>query len=75
MIKGFVPIFVDVSVRTGGDYGLTVNAPNINEGAEIYGSTVTIWGVPAEPIHDPLRGKCLGSSTNAKASIRRMSRS
>jgi hypothetical protein len=59
MIKGFVPTFLDVSVRTGGDYGLTVKVPNINEAAEVYGNTVTIWGVPAEPIHDPLRGKCL----------------
>jgi hypothetical protein len=54
-----VPILLDVSVRTGGDYGLTVKAPNISEAAEVYGNTVTVWGVPAEPIHDPLRGKCL----------------
>jgi hypothetical protein len=54
-----VPVLLDVSVRTGGDYGLTVKVPNISEAAAVYGSTVTVWGVPAEPIHDPLRGKCL----------------
>ncbi len=54
-----VPILLDVSVRTGGDYGLTVKVPNITEAAEVYGNTATVWGVPAEPIHDPLRGKCL----------------
>jgi hypothetical protein len=58
-IKGKNPVLLDVSVRTGGDYGLTVNVRDITEAAEVYGNTVTIWGVPAEPIHDPLRGKCL----------------
>jgi hypothetical protein len=58
-LKGIVPVLLNVSVRTGGDYGLTVKAPNINEGAEVYGNTVTIWGVPAEASHDPYRGKCL----------------
>ena len=60
LVKGLVPIFLDVSVRTGGDYGITVNVRNIPEILAIDGSKVTIWGVPAEPIHDPLRGKCLG---------------
>ena len=56
-VKGIVPILLDASVRTGGDYGLTFNAPNINEAAEIYGDRVTIWGVPADPSHDSLRGE------------------
>ncbi len=57
--KQIAPVLLDVSVRTGGDYGVTVNVANINEAAEVYGSTVTIWGVPAEAIHDPYRGECL----------------
>jgi hypothetical protein len=57
--KTVVPILLDASVRTGGDYGLTITVPNINEAVDIYGSTVTIWGVPADPSHDSLRGKCL----------------
>jgi hypothetical protein len=56
-----VPIFLDVSVRTGGDYGITVNVHNIDGVEQVYGSVVTIWGVPADPSHDPLRGECLGT--------------
>lgn len=40
------PIFLDVSVRTGGDYGLTVKVPNIDAVYPIEAATVTLWGVP-----------------------------
>jgi hypothetical protein len=59
-VKNFVPIFLDATVRTGGDYGITVNVGNILEVLPIYATKVKIWGVPADPAHDPLRGKCLG---------------
>jgi hypothetical protein len=58
-LKGLVPVFLDVSVRTGGDYGLTVNTHNIIELEPIYGVTATFWGVPADSAHDALRGECL----------------
>src|SRR5580704_3390700 len=52
-ITGHVaPILLDVSVRTGGDYGLTVKVPNITTAQPIEGTTVKLWGVPADPIHD-----------------------
>ena len=56
------PVFLDVSVRTGGDYGITVNASHISEALELRGSTVRIWGVPSEARHDRVRGKCLTES-------------
>ncbi len=58
--KGIAPIFLDTTVRTGGDYGLTTIARNISEAIAVYGSTVKIWGVPEDPSHDALRGRCLG---------------
>jgi hypothetical protein len=56
------PVFLDVSVRSGGDYGLTVNSTNISQSAPVLGSKVTIWGVPAAPSHDKYRGGCLSES-------------
>jgi hypothetical protein len=53
------PVFLDASVRTGGDYGITVNVRNITEAVGVYASKVTIWGVPAEASHNTLRGSCL----------------
>jgi hypothetical protein len=58
-ITGHVaPILLDVSVRTGGDYGLTVKVPNIPTVQPLEGNTVTFWGVPADPIHDSERTSC-----------------
>ncbi len=62
-VKGFVPVFLDVSVRTGGDYGLTVTVRNITELESIYASKVIVWGVPGDPSHDPLRGGCLSEES------------
>ncbi len=53
------PVFLDVSVRTGGDYGLTVNVPDLSQAVLIAGAKVTIWGVPAEPSHNLVRGECV----------------
>ena len=55
-----VPVILDTSVRTGGDYGVTVSVNNISQTYPLLGSQVTFWGVPADPSHDPVRGwSCL----------------
>ena len=38
------------------DSGLEVTTPNIPGSAEIEGASLTVWGVPADPSHDPMRG-------------------
>jgi hypothetical protein len=54
------PVYLDTSVRTGGDYGVTVTVPNITEVIGFMSSRVTLWGVPGDPRHDPVRGwNCL----------------
>ncbi len=49
-------IVLDTSVRTGGDYGVTVSVNNATEAAQLLGTEVTIWGVPGDARHDPSRG-------------------
>src|ERR1700722_10915544 len=54
------PVYLDTSIRTGGDYGVTVSVNNISELIGFVSSRVTFWGVPGDPRHDPVRGwKCL----------------
>jgi uncharacterized repeat protein (TIGR01451 family) len=51
-----VPIYLDTSVRTGEDYGVTVSVTHASQSVELLGSDVTFWGVPGDPRHDKSRG-------------------
>jgi hypothetical protein len=56
------PVYLDTSVRTGSDYGVTVSVNNITELAGFMSSRVTFWGVPGDPRHDAERNwECLWS--------------
>ncbi len=55
-----VLVYLDTSVRTGGDYGVTVNVNNITEVSGFISARVTFWGVPGDSRHDSVRGwNCL----------------
>jgi uncharacterized repeat protein (TIGR01451 family) len=47
-------IFLDASVRSDGDYGITEHVTNIPQ-REVATSTVTIWGTPAAESHNEER--------------------
>lgn len=50
-----VPVTVLASVRPG-DRGLTMTIPNISMSSPVFKSTLTFWGVPADPRWDGERG-------------------
>src|SRR6185437_13025386 len=57
----------DTKLRTGGDYGVTVDANNITQSAAFIKNEVTFWGVPGDPRHDSQRGwGCLADSRKAE---------
>ncbi|MFY9580988.1 MAG: hypothetical protein WAQ33_16880 [Gaiellaceae bacterium] len=49
------PIVMDITVRSDGDYGVTVNARNAAEGIPFVGARVRLWGVPSDRSHDAER--------------------
>jgi hypothetical protein len=53
------PVVLTPSVRTGGDYGITVASSNASQALDINYLTVILWGVPGDSSHDELRGTCL----------------
>ena len=53
------PVLLEESVRSGKDYGITTNVPDVNAKTNIYATKVTIWGTPGEPSHNDWRGGCL----------------
>ncbi len=49
------PVNIELAVRTASDYGLTATVSGIVQAAPPISSTVTLWGVPADPSHDSER--------------------
>jgi len=49
------------SVRTGGDYGLTVKIPDASQGLPVVGSELRFWGVPGDETHEGDRGGPFGA--------------
>ena len=55
-VGGAVPVVLDTSLRTGGDYGVTVTAKRVPEISALLASHVTFWGEPGDPRHAGRRG-------------------
>ena len=51
-----VPVVLDASLRSNGDYGVSVSVSNVPQTTQLLSSEVTIWGVPGEASHDQQRG-------------------
>ena len=65
-VQANTPVFLDTSVRSGSDYGATVEVNNITQTAQVLSSEVTFWGVPSDPRHDKQRGwGCLHEAREA----------
>jgi hypothetical protein len=59
-----VPIILNTSIRTGEDYGATIEVLNASSAVQVLGTRLTIWGTPNDPRHDNARGwACLGGGS------------
>ncbi len=47
-----LPTFINISVRSEDDYGLTATLEGLNASAALITATTTIWGVPTASEHD-----------------------
>ena len=60
------PVYINASVRTGGDYGLTVEVSEISQAIEFVSNVVTFWGVPGNAAHDETRDGCLLATAHSQ---------
>jgi hypothetical protein len=54
-VLGSGPVFIEISARTDSDFGLDAKVVNIPQIAGIQAFTQVLWGVPADPVHTPVR--------------------
>lgn len=50
-----LPIYIDVKVRTAGDYGVTATVYGPSGQVSVVSAQTTFWGNPTDPVHDPQR--------------------
>jgi uncharacterized repeat protein (TIGR01451 family) len=66
-VIGKIPVIIDTSVRSGGDYAVVASVKNATQTAGLLSSQVTLWGVPGDPRHNSSRGwECVAGETFAK---------
>jgi hypothetical protein len=53
-----LPVYINTKLRSDGDYGVTSYLANTTEAQRVTAARVTIWGTPADPSHDYMRGDC-----------------
>jgi uncharacterized repeat protein (TIGR01451 family) len=60
---GVASVLLEASLRSGGDYGVTLAAEELTQTERLLSIKLTFWGVPGNPSHDSQRGTaCLEGS-------------
>lgn len=54
-IAGIFPTFIDLRVRSEGDYGIDAEVVDSSAEARLIKAETTTWGVPADPVHNKER--------------------
>jgi len=53
------PFYIDFEVRPDESYRILGELRNLTQVKRLTAATTIVWGTPASPIHDPVRGSCL----------------
>jgi hypothetical protein len=63
-LAGAVPVTIDARLQPAKPYRVIVSSTNVGQPVDFFGARVRVWGNPASPAHDKVRGKCaiLGGS-------------
>ena len=63
-----VNVLLTPEVR-GSDYGLNIHAIDTSQGLAILSSKITLWGVPADPVHDAQRTATARRPTTIRGTV------
>jgi hypothetical protein len=67
-VKG-VPVTVELGVEQTPPYRITGGSTDTSQLVEVLSAALTLWGVPADPAHDEVRGSCLDTNSGESKGI------
>jgi hypothetical protein len=60
-----VPVAIEVKLNDSPPYNAIASVSYNPQAVPVYGASVSLWGNPADPAHDPFRGSCLDQPANS----------
>ncbi|HEY5815532.1 MAG TPA: hypothetical protein VIS95_04240 [Solirubrobacterales bacterium] len=63
-----IPVTIEVGLSSVYPFNPLVKVTNVSQITEFYAASTTVWGNPADPVHDSERGTCLESNAADKCS-------
>ena len=68
-IVELVPVTIDIALSADFPHQPVAEVSNVTQVLEFIGTEFTVWGVPADPIHDKERGTCLDTGKSCPAGV------
>lgn len=64
-----VPVVINVRLSESPPYNVVASLRNVPQTLQIFESEVILWGDPASPLHDPIRGSCVDTKGASEGKI------
>jgi hypothetical protein len=58
-VAATVPVTITFTLSDEAPYRVIAQGINVSQAVKVYGAKVTVWGNPANPVHDEERGACI----------------
>ncbi len=69
VVEAKVPVFINLTLSSTPPYNIVSTSANISQTLAFFSAKVTVWGVPADPVHDEERGSCAGIKDGCETSL------
>jgi len=68
-VASLIRVTIDVSISETFPYNVLAQVSNTTEVLEFLGTDFTVWGIPADPVHNKERGTCLKTGKSCSPGV------
>jgi hypothetical protein len=69
IVEDRAPVTIDIGLNPDSPNNVQAHTTNVSQAIFFFRAKVTVWGNPADPIHDGERGPCLREGDNCEAGV------